>query len=161
MKYRFFHVSALDPQAGETALNDFCARHRVSSIEKSLVVDGPNSYWTFCVGYLDGTEKLPVGRKGRIDYREVLDEADFAVFAKLRSLRKELSEREGVPAYALFTNEQLAEMVTGRVASLADLQAIDGIGEAKVRKYGESFLAELKIGRTEINGSAAHASNTD
>ncbi len=124
-------------------------------------MDGPGSYWTFCVGYLDGTEKLPVMRKGRIDYREVLNERDFAVFAKLRRLRKEIAEREGVPAYALFTNEQLAEMVTGRVSSLADLQAIDGIGEAKLKKYGETFLAELKNSFTKIGGDAAHAPNPD
>lgn len=161
MKYRFFHVSALYPQAGESELNEFCASHRVGSVEKSLIMDGAHSYWTFCVGYLDGTEKLPVGRKGRIDYREVLNEADFAVFARLRGLRKELAEREGVPAYALFTNEQLAEMVTGRISSLSDLQAIDGIGEAKTKKYGEAFLAELKKGFTEFDGNTAHASDPD
>lgn len=159
MKHRFFHISALYPQTGESELNDFCARHRVASIDKSLVADGTNSYWSFCVGYHDGAEKLPVGRKGRIDYREVLNEADFAVFARLRTLRKELAEREGVPAYALFTNEQLAEIVTKRVASLANLQAIDGIGEGKVKKYGEAFLAELKKGLTEIDGNTAHASD--
>ncbi len=157
MKHRFFHISALDSQTGETELNEFCARNRIASIDKALVVDGSNSYWAFCVGYIDGTEKSAVRSKGRIDYRELLNESDFAVFARLRSLRKEQSEREGVPAYALFTNEQLAEMVTRRVSSLADLQGIDGIGEGKVKRYGEAFLAELKKGFNQFNGNQAHA----
>ena len=102
MKYRFFHISALDPQAGEAELDGFCARHRVVSTDKSLVLAGANSYWAFCIGYLDAAEKSPGARKSRIDYRDVLNEQDFAVFVKLRSLRKELAEREGVPVVILY-----------------------------------------------------------
>ena len=161
MKYRFFHVSALTPQTGERELNAFCASHRVTSVDKALILDGSNSYWSFCVGYQDGAEKAPQTRQGRIDYKEVLDESDFTVFARLRTLRKALAEREGVPAYALFTNEQLAEMVTKRVASLSDLQAIDGIGEAKTKKYGEAFLTELRQGFREFERNATDAADSD
>lgn len=161
MKYRFFHVSALYPQSGESELNAFCASHRVASVDKALIQNGANSYWSICVGYHEGPEKSPAARKGRIDYREVLNEADFAVFVRLRNLRKALAEREGVPAYALFTNEQLAEMVTKRAASLADLQTIDGIGEAKSKKYGETFLTELTQGLTASELTATHAPDSD
>lgn len=41
----------------------------------------------------------------RIDYKDVLSERDFALYAQLRNLRKFLSEQEGVPTYALFTND--------------------------------------------------------
>lgn len=58
----------------------------------------------------------------------------FLAFARLRALRKERAEAEGVPAYALFTNEQLADMVRRRVTSAAVLQDIPGIGEARVEK---------------------------
>jgi len=161
MKYRFFSVLALSPQSGEGELNTFCASHRVASVDKAVILDGANSYWSFCIGYQDGADKAQQTRPGRVDYKEVLDEADFALFARLRSLRKALAEREGVPAYALFTNEQLAEMVTKRVASLADLQTIDGIGEAKTKKYGEAFLEALKQGVTEHEGTTAHAPDPD
>jgi superfamily II DNA helicase RecQ len=129
----------------------------VASLDKALIQDGSNSYWSFCVGYEDGGDKAPQTRPGRIDYKEVLDEADFALFARLRSLRKTLAERDGLPAYAVFTNEQLAEMVTKRVASLTDLQAIDGVGEAKSKRYGEVFLAELEKGLAQVGGNAADA----
>ena len=44
----------------------------------------------------------------------------------------------------MFTNEQLAEMVQKRTVSAASLREIAGIGEARVEKYGEAFLAILK-----------------
>ena len=73
----------------------------------------------------------------------MLGEADFAAYSELRRLRKHLADREGVPAYAIFTNEQLAAMVQRRVASAQALGAIEGVGEARVDKYGEIFLATL------------------
>ena len=90
------------------------------------------------------------GRRGKIDYREVLSEADFAVFAKLRALRKTLADAEGVPAYALFSNEQLAEMAQRRVRTASALREIAGVGEARLEKYGADFLSIL-----QENGPAA------
>ena len=58
-----------------------------------------------------------MARRGKVDFKEVLSDPEFAVFARLRALRKERADAEGVPAYALFTNEQLAEMVQRRGAS--------------------------------------------
>lgn len=72
------------------------------------------------------------------------------MFARLRALRKTLAEQEGVPAYALFTNEQLAGMVQRRVRTVGDLREIDGVGEARVEKYGGAFLDILRA-----DGSAA------
>ena len=61
-----------------------------------------------------------------------------------RDLRKQLVEKEAVPVYAVFTNEQLAAMVTARVNSLAALGKINGIGKSQVEKYGDVFLSMLK-----------------
>jgi superfamily II DNA helicase RecQ len=66
------------------------------------------------------------------------------VFARIRTLRKELAEGEGVPPYALFTNEQLAEMVQRRVQTAAALREIAGVGEARVEKYGQPLLRLLR-----------------
>ena len=49
-----------------------------------------------------------------------------------------------MPAYALCTNEQLAEMVRRPVQSLDSLAGIDGVGQARVEKYGGAFLRILK-----------------
>ena len=67
---------------------------------------------------------------------------EFFLFAKLRDLRKQLAQSDGVPVYTIFTNAQLAQIVQSRATSKAALQAIEGLGDARMEKYG-SRVAEL------------------
>jgi superfamily II DNA helicase RecQ len=145
MKFHFFTISAQAPESGQEVLNLFCGQQRVVSVEKHFVAQGQDSFWSICVTTIDTAKSVLGGKRDRIDYKETLSEQDFAVYAELRNLRKALAEQEGVPAYALFTNEQLAEMVTRRVATLAALGDIDGIGKARLKKYGEMFLKQIKM----------------
>ena len=55
-----------------------------------------------------------------------------------------MADKEGLPAYTFFTNEQLAAMVQQRVKSLNALAEIPGVGAARVTKYGAAFLEVLK-----------------
>jgi superfamily II DNA helicase RecQ len=90
-----------------------------------------------------GTEAKSQGApqtQPRVDYREVLSEADYAVFDKLRNIRKELAEKLGIPVYAVFTNEQLAGMIKKQPKTGKELQSIAGIGEARVKQHGEAFI---------------------
>ena len=147
MRFRFFTIATQLPVQGQDALNAFCAQHRVVSVEKQFVAQGMESFWSICVTYIENSEtsrSIQGGKRDRIDYKEVLNEQDFAIYAELRNLRKSLAEQEGVPAYALFTNEQLAEMVTQRVTTQVALGEIDGVGKARLEKYGDSFLTLLK-----------------
>lgn len=149
MRIEFFTVPILNADQARDELNRFIMGHRVISIDRNFVQDGPNSAWAFCIGY-ETTENAAPAKRGKIDYREVLSDQDFSVFVKLRNLRKEWAEREGVPAYAVFTNEQLAEMVTRPVRSKADILALPGVGEARIEKYGDAFLNTL---RNETDGA--------
>ena len=89
-----------------------------------------------------------------MDYKEILSADDFAVFVCLREARKQLAGKEAIPVYAVCTNEQLAEMAKGRAAMLTDLKKIEGFGEAKAEKFGETFLAAIR----EANGATDEAS---
>ena len=144
MEYKFFLIPIQNSEQGEEELNKFCLSHRVATMEKHFVDDKQNSFWTICISFLEPSAALPISKKGKIDYRNVLNEIDFAVFVKLRALRKELADSEGVPAYALFTNEQLAQIVTSKVTTLSALEEIKGIGKGRVEKYGDKFLVLLK-----------------
>ncbi len=160
MKLRFFAIPAAMPEAAQEDINQFCAAHRVVSTEKHLIQDGERSYWAVCVSYLEATHSPPSSgpsatRRGKIDYREVLDEQEFTLFARLRSLRKTLSEQEGIPAYALFTNEQLAAMIQQRITSKAALGSIDGVGTARIDKYGDAFLQILLSQRPQPDAPRA------
>ena len=132
------------PSASSDELNRFCSSHQVVSVDKHFVADGQNSFWAMCVVYQSEQAAPGLVRRGKIDYKEVLNETDFAMFAKLRELRKKLAEQQGVPAYALFSNEQLAEMVRRRVLSLSDLAGIEGVGQSRVSKYGQAFLSVIQ-----------------
>lgn len=144
MLLRFFTVPVCDGEVAAEEVNRFLAGHRIIAIDRQFVHDGSNSAWALCVTYVEPSNRAAAAERSKIDYREVLAEPDFAVFARLRALRKTLSDREGVPAYALFTNEQLAEMVQRRVRTTTALREIDGIGEARAEKYGEEFLGILR-----------------
>lgn len=108
---RFFTIPVQDDGSGADALNQFLSSHRILAIDRHFIADGPNSAWSLCVSFLpaDGN-RLPATAKrpARVDYRDILNDRDFALFAQLRTIRKQLADAEGVPAYALFTNDHLA-----------------------------------------------------
>ena len=82
--------------------------------------------------------------KSRIDYKEVLSPEDFELFSRLRELRKSIADVEGIPPYAVFTNEQLAEMARTKVKTKSDMSKINGIGDAKMKKYADRFLGAMQ-----------------
>ncbi|MBB4268005.1 HRDC domain-containing protein [Roseospira visakhapatnamensis] len=146
MRLRFFTIPAHGGDDAAEALNRFLAGHRVVAVDRSFIQDGRNSAWAVCVTIENGpAPQATAAKKPRVDYREVLNEQDFAVFARLRAVRKDLAEAEGIPAYAIFTNEQLADMVRRKVRSAGALREIDGVGEARVDKYAGSFLDVLRV----------------
>ena len=144
MPFEFMQIPANGQGSAKEELNKLLRGGRIASVRKEFVPNGEDSFWAFCIEFLDGPVGADKGRGGpKVDYKEVLDEAQFAVFAKLRDLRKTISDKEAIPAYSIFTNEQLAAMVTGKVDSATALGAVPGVGAARVEKYGAAFLALL------------------
>ena len=95
--------------------------------------------WLFLVEY--GAETKQQNQNApRIDYREVLNDQEYAAYEHLRQLRKTIAEQQGVPVYAVFTNEQLAGMVKKPPQTIKDILAINGVGEARTKQFGEAFL---------------------
>lgn len=79
---------------------------------------------------------------------QALPAADRALFDGLRAKRLELARSQSVPPYVIFHDKTLAEMAARRPRTIADLSAIPGVGEAKLARYGQAFLAV-------VNGHAA------
>ena len=73
----------------------------------------------------------------------LLDEADEPLFARLKGLRRELAERQNVPAYVVFNDRSLIDMATRRPATLDALAECHGVGGKKLARYGAAFLAVL------------------
>ena len=54
----------------------------MTSIERQFVPDGANSFWSICVTYETGDPpQTPIKQKERIDYRDVLTEEQFRIYA--------------------------------------------------------------------------------
>jgi len=70
-----------------------------------------------------------------------LPDALKPLYRVLRQWRNDRAKEEGVPAYTLFRNAQLAEICRRSPRSLAALREIEGVGEATCRKYGADLLA--------------------
>lgn len=72
-----------------------------------------------------------------------LTEAQRPLFQTLREWRSATARREGVPAYVILRDRDLAELVRVRPATPNALQTLPGIGPAKVERYGREILAIL------------------
>lgn len=157
MNFRVFQY-VLPAPATLDDLNSYLAAHRVASVSQHLV---PVTGGTLLVFIVETVGAAPAvvegGGLGKVDYREKLGSEDFALFSRLRDERKRWAETEGVPVYTVFTNAQLAAMAQKRPRSAAELAAVEGIGPARIEKYGARLL-ELVAGASPAGVQAASAS---
>ncbi len=70
------------------------------------------------------------------------DDADYDedLFGKLRSKRKELADRRGVPPYVIFSDKSLIDMCQKRPKSKTQFAKVFGVGEQKLDKFADIFL---------------------
>jgi len=72
---------------------------------------------------------------------EVKDDVNFEI---LRALRRELADKEGVPAYVIFADSSLKEMARKLPTDRESFAKINGVGEIKLEKYADIFLEKLQ-----------------
>ncbi len=65
------------------------------------------------------------------------------LLALLKSKRLEIAKAQKVPPYVVFHDKTLVEMIKVKPMSIDDMSEITGIGEAKIRRYGQVFLNVL------------------
>jgi ATP-dependent DNA helicase RecQ len=68
---------------------------------------------------------------------------DTSLFEKLRQLRRELSDDQAIPPYAVFSDKSLKDMIVIKPQTLDQFLSVTGVGKAKQEKYGEIFLKML------------------
>ena len=76
----------------------------------------------------------------------VLGDADPDLLARLKALRKQLADRDGVPAYIVFNDRTLIEMAQVQPRTEGQLLGVSGVGAAKLARYGREFLDEIARG---------------
>ncbi len=62
------------------------------------------------------------------------------LWKNLRRLRKQLADKAGIPAYVVFHDATLMEMLALKPTNLSDMRQISGVGEKKLERYGQQFV---------------------
>lgn len=89
------------------------------------------------------------------------DSAARGLWEALRAKRKQLADKQGVPAFVIFHDATLMEMLEKRPDTLAALADISGIGATKLEKYGVDFLAVLNENVSDFAESPAQNQHSD
>lgn len=88
---------------------------------------------------LKGTQT--VHRKGAIVTQQIGD--NDPLFEELRIVRKRLADESNVPPFVVFSDKTLKDMCAKRPKNNKEFLEVSGVGENKLEKYGEAFLAAI------------------
>jgi ATP-dependent DNA helicase RecQ len=78
-----------------------------------------------------------------------------ALFDELRGVRKQIADAAGVPPFVVFSDATLVEMAKSKPRDERELLSITGVGEHKLRKYGQQFLAAIDEYRRRVAPAAS------
>jgi len=93
--------------------------------------------------------------KPEVDNRSSIKAADVEMlFQKLRSLRKQVADAQGLAPYMVFADSSLKMMAQVQPQTLAEFSKISGVGSHKLAQYGEKFVAEIKEYTQQMQSNA-------
>lgn len=139
MQLKTYTIPIIGGEGVNNDMNTFIRSKKILQIEKKFIVLGESAFWCICISYLDDAT---IGDKEKVkpDYEKILDAPAFKRFLKMREIRKQLALEEGIPAYAVFTDEELSNLAKPENLTLEQMKTLKNIGEKKVDKYGQHFL---------------------
>ena len=160
MQFKIFTIPLFDDGQVEE-MNRFLRGNKVVNVDKQLItLNSSGAYWSFCIQYIGNAftiNKEEFERKGKVDYKNELSEAAFSVFSRLRAHRKKIAEEEAIPAYAVFTDAELAEIARLDEITEKNMLSINGIGSKKMEKYGKQ-LCRMLLENDTINNDKVEGS---
>lgn len=137
-------------------MRDFLKDKEVLSVRDHFFVKDEVPYLVVVVTYnLVRPEMEPSSpskrseRDRRDEWRALLEEADWPLFNTLRDWRNRKAREEELPTYIICTNRQLAEIAHRRPASLSKRATIEGLGKAKLERYGAMLLQIVESNEAE------------
>ena len=142
MKLKIFTLRFSDEADGfdDGKVRTFLEDKEVVELMEHFFIRGKTPYLTLVVSY---REIAPEDRRGRgrgRDPRDDLDPEEVRAYEALRTWRAAKARQEGIAAYMIATNKQLAAFVKRRAASKSDLDGVRGFGQARIDKHGEEIL---------------------
>ena len=93
------------------------------------------------------TGNVKVSRKVSVVTKQITN--DDPLFEQLRALRRTLSQEAGVPPFVVFSDKTLRDMASRMPVTEEDFLEVNGVGLAKLERYGEAFMEEIKAYQQE------------
>lgn len=88
---------------------------------------------------------IPVVHAERVIFEEEMSGVeDKKLFEYLRKIRKNLADEQGYPPYIVLSDKSLHELTRMKPTTLKAFGLISGIGEFKIKKYGDTFIKAIK-----------------
>jgi superfamily II DNA helicase RecQ len=137
-------------------LQEFIADKEVIEFSEHFFVHENTPCLTILIAYrsLESLESPRVLRQ--TDPRLEFDGVEKEAYDALRAWRAAAAKMEGIPVYMIANNKQLAKMIRLKPASREALGKVEGIGEAKIAKYGDQILEVLS---KHLSGTPAQAAD--
>src|SRR5262249_19549651 len=85
------------------------------------------------------------------------ENVDRELFERMRELRRKLADERGVPPYLVFRGSTLRGLARVRPSSLERMRLISGVGDTRLRDYGEHFLQVIRGHCAECGASMDNA----
>ncbi|MEI6758194.1 MAG: helicase [Chlorobium sp.] len=148
MQIKLFTIPVGDSGAALQEMNLFLKSHKIQEVEQKLTSNDNGAVWCFCVRYLEETFNVASASRQKVDYRQLLDEPTFRKFSLLRGVRKQVAAKEGVSAFIVFTDEELAELAKLEEITVESMLGIKGIGEKTVERFAHYFIAKPETNET-------------
>lgn len=147
MQIRIFHISSFADENEQEFINKFLRSHRILQVDRCFSPEN-GGYWSIFVTYqenvsIDGIRDFQ--RRNKVDYREVLSESAFHRFEEMRQIRGNIAKKEGIAAFLVFSDKELAKLAEVEYLTASVLENIEGVDEKKKKKYGELFLSNQKM----------------
>ena len=86
------------------------------------------------------TEKLERSTRKSAATASLTNDADKTLYEQLKAARGALAKAKKVPAYVIFHDKTLIELAQHKPSTLEDMLSISGIGEAKLKRYGQPLM---------------------
>jgi superfamily II DNA helicase RecQ len=140
MQIKLFTIPVGDAGTALEEMNRFLRNNKILEIHDELINNDKGAYWCFCARYIEKTFQESTHEKARVDYKQILDETTFMKFAKLREIRKKVAAEEGLPAFAVFTDEELSGLAKLNDITQKSMLSVKGIGDKKVERFAKYFM---------------------
>ena len=92
-----------------------------------------------------GDHNIPVVHAERVIFEDEMSGVeDKKLFEYLRKIRKNLADEQGYPPYIVLSDKSLHELTKMKPTTLQAFGLISGIGEFKIKKYGDTFIKAIR-----------------